>query len=331
MPRLGVSYFGNRFINHAREDLKKISETCDYVVHTVSETDLLFHKSVLSKIFSESRKCGMEVWADPWGVGGVFGGESLSKFLSEHRTGWQIMSNGNYVPSACLNYPPFRSYIKEWILNVRDMGAEVIFWDEPHIAFDLDSELQGLYSCTCPRCRAMFQKKFSYGMPIKLDEASRAFRRETVRSFLTEVINFSHEKKMRNALCLYALRGFQDFDWLWEEAASIHNLDILGCDPYWRWHLNRDVEGHVSEFSKLTVEMARKQGKETQIWIQAMRLPAKTEHEIETACQAAVEAGVSHLAAWSYDGGEILDTVLSERPAEVWKAVEATFRKLKEK
>ncbi len=329
MIRLGVSYFGNRITSHAYDDLTRMSEFCDYVVHTVSETDLAFHKSVLTKIFSETRKLGLEAWADPWGVGGVFGGESFSKFLTDHRTAWQVMSDGRFVPSACLNQTPFRSYVKEWVLNVRDMGAQVIFWDEPHIAFDIDSEIEGVYACHCTQCQTLFKEKYGDKMPLKLDDASRSFRRQMVADFLKEIIHFSHKNGLRNALCLYAVRGLQDFDWLWDEAAQIKHLDILGCDPYWRWHFHRNVKDHVGDFARLTVEKAKQNGKESQIWIQAMRLPAGTEKEIETACRAAMEHKVSHLAAWSFDGGEVLDTVLSEKPADVRHALEKTFKKIR--
>ena len=83
MVQLGVSYFGNRFLTHAKEDLKRIASSCDYVVHPVNEADLTYHKAALSKIISESRKLGLEVWVDPWALGGVFGGEAFSKFLLE--------------------------------------------------------------------------------------------------------------------------------------------------------------------------------------------------------------------------------------------------------
>ena len=69
--KFGVSYFGNRFLSHGAQDIARIAESCDYVVHTVSEADLNFHKSVLAKLFAESRRRGLEVWADPWGLGGT--------------------------------------------------------------------------------------------------------------------------------------------------------------------------------------------------------------------------------------------------------------------
>ena len=63
--------------------------------------------------------------------------------------------------------------------------------------------------------------------------------------------------------------------------------------------------------------------------MQAMRLPRGAEGEIETACRAAVAAGATHLAAWSYDGGALLDPVLSEDPARVWAETERVFSALR--
>jgi hypothetical protein len=68
--RTGVAYLGNRFPDHARVDLYRIAPVCDYVVHTVSETDLYFHKRAMGRIIDDSRRLGLEVWVDPWGLGG---------------------------------------------------------------------------------------------------------------------------------------------------------------------------------------------------------------------------------------------------------------------
>src|SRR5690349_16380766 len=103
MTKFGVSYFGNRFLSHAKDDLKRIADCSDYVVHTLSEADMSYHKKVMNSICNESRKLGLEVWADPWSLGGVFGGEAFSRFLMEHRDAWQVMSDGRVMPSACLN------------------------------------------------------------------------------------------------------------------------------------------------------------------------------------------------------------------------------------
>lgn len=327
--KFGVSYFGNRYVEHARRDVSRIAGCCDYIVHTVSETDLMFHKAVLAKLFAASRKVGLEIWADPWGLGGVFGGEALSRFLLDHREAWQIMSDGRVVPAACLNRNEWRSFVKEWILSVRDMGAEVILWDEPHVSFDLASELEGVYSCVCPACHQLYKKKFGSPPPPRLDDHARLFRQETIKNFLADILAFAKSKNMRNALCLYAFKGNAEYDRLFEEAATLKDLDIFGCDPYWRWRNKNEPEAHVREFSRRVVDLSSRHGKGSQIWIQGMRFPAGTEGEIHRACGAAVGEGVSHLAAWSYDGGEILDTVLSEQPEVVWRAVEDSFRRLR--
>ena len=329
MVQLGVSYFGNRFVSHAREDLKRIASCCDYVLHTVSEADLHFHKSVVSKIIGETKKLGLEVWADPWALGGVFGGEALSRFLVDHRDSWQVMSDGRPVPSACLNRAEWRSFVKEWILTVRDMGADVMFWDEPHIAFDFQSELEGVYSCICPVCQEKYKKRFGVCPPSRLNPDAHTFRRETVKSFLNEIMEFSKEQKLRNALCLYAFKGHEEYDHLWKEAVALKDLDIFGCDPYWRWRGKHNPDHHVGEYAKYVLESASPKGKGSQIWIQAMRLPAGAEGEIHEACEAASREGVSHIAAWSFDGGEILDPVLAERPEKVWQAVEASYKRIR--
>ncbi|MFN0117554.1 MAG: hypothetical protein ACKVQC_04575 [Elusimicrobiota bacterium] len=327
--KFGVSYYGNRFLNHAEHDLKEIAECCDYVVHTVNEADLTYHKLALQKICNASRKLNLEVWVDPWGLGGVFGGEAFSRFLLDHRDSWQKMSDGKIVPLACLNRFEWRSYMKEWVLSVRDMGGQVIFWDEPHVAVDFESEMKGVFSCTCDCCKDLYRKKMGEKMPLKLTDETRQFRRDTLREFLNEMMEFSHAKGLQNALCLYAFKGIPEYDRIWKEAAALPELDIFGCDPYWRWHGDKNPFTHVSEFSKYVVEHANKNNKGSQVWVQAMRLPAQKENELAIAVDAAVQAGISHVAAWSFDGGELLDPILSENPKEVWKVLKQVYLKYK--
>ncbi len=340
--RTGAAYFGNRFRSHARRDSDVLKGCCDHVVHTVSETDLYHHKAALRRIFEETRRRGMEVWADPWGLGGVFGGEALSKFLLDHPEDWQVFSDGRRVPAACLNRERFRNFVKEWVLNVKEMGAQVIFWDEPHLFFHWNLERRGEHACLCPACQELCQKTLGGPLPPRLTDRARDFRRRTLRSFLDEMTAFARENGLRNALCLYAFEGYGDYDRLWEELSSLPALDIFGCDPYWRWlpvrwpalfsakirKLNT-AAAYVGHFSRRVVERAAPAGKAGQIWIQAMRLPKGKEGEILPACRAAVQAGVAYVTAWSYDGGALLDPVLSEDPALVWEWVARSFAEIK--
>lgn len=329
-PFLGVAYFGNRFPNHAAQDLDEIASVCDYVVHTVSETDLSFHKSALEKIFTTTQQKGLKVWADPWGVGGVFGGETYSNYLTQHRDSWQVLSNGRLVPQACLNRPEFVHFMKEWILTVRDLGAEVLFWDEPHIYWDFDGELRGIFSCACDYCQGLFKKHFGLTLPKRLTLEVQAFRLQTLRNFLTEIMEYGHHKNLRNSLCVYALSGVPTFETLWEHASALPDLDIFGCDPYWRsTSQSTPPKQRVGPFSKKTVESAQKYKKASQIWIQAMKFSKGQEKEVEVAIQEAARQGTDYIAAWSYDGGAILDPVLSEDPGAVWKTVKKTYQSIR--
>lgn len=331
-PLTGVSYFGNRFQAHAEADLAVMAESCDYVVHTLSETDLLYHKSALAKIFAATRRRNLEAWADPWGLGGVFGGEALSKYLLEHPGEWQVLSDGKRVPAACINQPGFRHFVEEWVLIARDMGAQVVFWDEPHVHFHWDLEWEGVYSCVCDACRALYRDIYGGKMPARLTEEAADFRRRSLHDFLEHVMAFSRREKLKNALCLYAYEGHKAYDAIWDDLSNLPSLDIFGCDPYWNWPpRRRTAESHVAHFTKKVVAGAKPQGRGSQIWIQAMRLAKGAEPDIAAAIQAAAQAGATHLAAWSFDGGALLDTVLAEDPVEVWATVEKAYKELREK
>jgi hypothetical protein len=326
-PRLGAAYFGNRYLSHAQRDLAVLARSCHYVVHTLSETDLHFHKHAMEGILGATRRLGLETWVDPWGVGGVFGGEAVSRFLLEHPNEWQKLSSERRVPAACLNSPAFRRFVRLWLENAVNLGADVIFWDEPHFFFHWDLEWEGTYSCACDRCAEMFQARFDRPLPEKLDKDVRLFRRDTLKGFLGELMDEARKKKVRNALCLYAFDGYEDYETLWNELAALPALDIFGCDPYWRWppRVNKPPREHVARYAAKVVSAVKPLKKKSQIWIQAMRFRKGVETEIDEAVQAAVREGVTHLAAWSYDGGALLDTVLAEDPPRVWAAVEKAF------
>jgi hypothetical protein len=343
-PRTGTAYFGNRHAAHADRDLAEIAECCDYVVHTFSETDFLFHKAAVGKLFTASRRRGLEVWADPWGVGGVFGGESLSRFLLDRPELWQVRSDGRRVPMACVNREPFRAFLREWILTAADAGAQTVFWDEPHPYFHWRSEVEGVYACVCDECRRLFRRRHGGRLPDRLDPAAREFRLETLTGFLSEMTAFASRRRLKNALCLYAFEGYDDFDRLWTRLAALPGLDVFGCDPYWRWSSApwkaflspalrrlRGPSDYVRHFAEKVLRETTPRDVGSQVWIQAMRLPAGTEREVGEAVRAAAAAGVSHIAAWSYDGGALLDTVLADRPEVVWREVKKAFVNIRER
>ena len=98
----GVSYFSARAMRQARDDLRDIAEHgCTYVVHCYSETDLAYYRETMHEIADASRSLGLEVWFDPWGVAGIFSGETLSRFPLDHPETWQVLSDGRRVGASC--------------------------------------------------------------------------------------------------------------------------------------------------------------------------------------------------------------------------------------
>lgn len=122
MPaRHGVSYFGNRYLDHFARDLEEMrAHGFDTVVHCVTEQDLEWGMERVAEIFAATRDAGMACWADPWGLARVFGGEAHSGFLA---------SGGR----PCMDDAAFQELLDRWSSAVVDAGADVVFWDEPNL------------------------------------------------------------------------------------------------------------------------------------------------------------------------------------------------------
>ena len=111
----------------------------------------------------------------------------------------------------------------------------------------------------------------------------------------------------------------------------LQEADIFGCDPYWRWHGIKDPKEHVGYFAYKVVKTCWENNKEPHIWIQAMKFPKGKEKEIITAVQEAYQNGIRNMAAWSYDGGELLDNVYSEDSRKVWQSIKKAYMQLHKK
>lgn len=196
MPRHLVSYFGNRYLDHFKRDLEEIVDHgFNGVVHCATEADMEWGSDRLGEIFRATIEAGLECWADPWGVGGVFGGEAHSGFLGRNPSALQRSSRGEVLPHACLRNPGFVRFVKDWIDTVASMGAQTVFWDEPHVAMTGADT----WACACTECQKVFGQPFS-------DSASEQvldFRVATALGFIDEVSRHARSKGLRNSVCLY--------------------------------------------------------------------------------------------------------------------------------
>ena len=323
--KLGVSYFGNRSPRHVAKDMEDIARNnCNFVVHTFSENDLKFYKKSMKQIVEISHQNGLEVYLDPWGIGNIFGGEAFSEFIIQNPDSWQVLSNKQKIPLACLNNEKFRKFIKDWVTTACAIGSDVIFWDEPHMFLEKQKNNKSVFSCCCPTCQTRFKGRFARQMPDELTPEVNLFIGETITNFLKEVSHIAKKNKVKNAVCVYAKEEYELF---WDMIAGIKYIDIFGSDPYWRF-AKAELRPFVTYFSQKVVQTAKKYKKEGQIWIQAMRIPSGCEAEIETAVDIAFNEGIRNIAAWSYHGGGLMDTLSSKNPQLVWQTLSAAYGKI---
>jgi hypothetical protein len=328
--KTGVAYHDVRNPHHVREDLKDmVAHHCSFVVHTFSEADLIFYRRAMKEIVKASHDLGLEVYVDPWAVGGIFGGEALSRFVAENLADRQVLADGTSVAAACMNSREFRSFVKHWIEAAAEIGADVAFWDEPRFFVrDLMAGASGReWACCCPTCRELFEEKHGRAMPAEMDAEVIAFREATLVDFFSGLCDQAKAHGMKNALCVLpqedARRGVSN----WEALAAIPSLDIFGTDPYWAFW-GQPLEPYVREKTRKAKAVCEKYGRELQMWLLAFLIQEGREDEVMRAAEIFYEEGVRNIAAWSFGGGG-WTYARSANAERVWENVGKVFGKLR--
>lgn len=324
--KTGVSYFGNYFLSHFKEDLKEMRRGgCNTITLTFSEQDLQYYPGTMKDMVKASHDAGLEVYIDPWAVGRVFGGESYSEFIVHHPETRQVSSTGELLPIACLNHPVFQDFLKRWCEACFDFNVDIFFWDEPHFHIFKEEHQKGLWACRCVICRKLFEKRFGKPMPKHLTEEIFAFREASVVGFLKKFCDYTKREGFKNAVCLlpqlYSIHIVQD----WSVVARLKSLDIFGTDPYWHIGID-DVEGLLRHYSHQVVDLCKRYRKEPQMWILNFRIKKGEEWKIATALRASYEEGIRNFAAWSYMGTGQMSWLKSDDPIKVWKTLSHTYR-----
>jgi hypothetical protein len=335
--KAGIAYFGTRMPKHVARDLSDIvAHGCTYVVHTFSESDRIFYRGTMREIFELTRRAGLEVWVDPWGVGHTFGGEAFSAWVAKYPEFCQRDAAGRHIPAACLNQPPFRDFLHAWVDAALELGPDMVFWDELHLFVGAWQGEPDRWSCLCDVCRDLYRQRYGGVMPtVRTDPSVQAFRAWSVLDFLTDVIGYAHDHGAKNALRLYPEQVMPDPGPAWADIARIPGLDNLGTDPYpftnsFRYPPEEDywrpfVERNVNQIVRLT----RDRNLQSHFWLQAFKLPAEGVDYVEQAARLAVEAGITNLAAWGYEACAHMSSIACEDPAAVWETIGRIYRSLR--
>lgn len=356
MVETGVSYFSSRTMRHFLADLDDmLAHHCSYVVHCFTETDLLYYRETMREIVGATKAAGLDVWLDPWGVAGVFSGETLSRFPLDNVETLQVLSDGRRAPASCPNHPETRRFLREWVRAAAETGGDGVIWDEPHFFVPLmRGERSKAWACRCDVCRERFCERTGRAMPDTFDAEVRAFRDASVIELIDELATEARRLGLRNDLCLFPVDfvaagfpglasrlartvgeddananpllqfGISD----WEAAAAIPALDMLGTDPYW-FALAVDREPFFSAFVEKALGLARRNGLKSQVWVQAFLVPEGREEELKEGLACAAALGADYVAAWSYGASESISRIRCARPDVVWRVIGEAFRALR--
>ena len=322
MPAFGVSYFGVRDPRHARRDLDEIAAAgFRHVTHTLSEHDLRYHEKDVARLIAETKTRGLEAGVDPWGVAGIFGGEAWSELALTDLACRQVDANGRSVPAACPNSAAAQALLARWARTAVDLGADVLFWDEPHFHLGALMSPPLAPCCRCDACAAAWRERFSGALPVEGTPELRAFRADSLRTLLAGAIAVVRGRAVRHSLCLlprgeFAAAGSDD----WEGFARIPGLSRLSTDPYW---MDRPVDpaDFVRRHATPLEELCRRTGAEMEVWLQGIRIPAGREDAITAAADAAADAGARIISFWSFRGTERMSHLACGDPDAAWRAM----------
>lgn len=319
--RFGTSYFGNRMLKHARKDLEELkSQGFEIILHTYSENDFQFYRKTMKDLIEMSKDMGFEVWIDPWGWGGIFGGEAYSGFLQMNMEEAQLSNRGKRKGSVCFNSEKFRHLMKEWIDAVKEAGADVVFWDEPHFHEYQSTTFPHEWTCRCERCQTIFNERYNYDIPVEYNDDVSEFRSTSILDFFKDLTSYASEKGLRNSLCFLPEESDQLGIKNYRMFVELEAIDDIGSDPYWIV-FNKPLESFVKEVTNRVVKLAKEYGKTDHMWIQAFRIPKGRENEILKAWKTMEECGVSTILFWGIDACSHMSSIASEDPGKVWKIV----------
>ncbi len=327
-PLLGVAYFGNRYPHHAHTDLQAIAATgAKFVVHTMSEVDLRWNPGTIADLVTISRESGLSSWLTPFAVAGIFGGEAASYAIGDYPEAWQEDNRARRLPALCPRQPAFRSVIERWLDAAAASGADIVQWDEPHLALTHRTGA-ARWACRCAACREAFRARFGVTMPEACSSEVERFVADLQTETLAWLVSAAASRGLESSVVLLADESFSPA--LWRTSAVLPGVRYFGCTPYWlRYGVPaEDMAVYLRRWGERTVAATAGTAVEPLGWIQAFQIPAGREPEVERAAEVLAGVGMRAIAVWSYLACAPMSALAADDPETTWAAVIRAFRRL---
>ncbi len=215
-----------------------------------------------------------------------------------------------------------------WLDAAVASGAALCLWDEPHLFIPRYQETNDRWACRCDACQAAFAARFGHAMPTAHTDEVDRFVKDLLDDTLAWVVAATGERGLQSGVVL--LPEAYDAD-TWRAVAALSGVRVFGTDPYWFLHEDEidDPEAYVRLWSERTVAATAGTAAEPLAWVQAFRVPAGRERELERMIAVMVECGIRSVAAWSYRGCVAMSSLAADDPDAVWAALSRAFIRLK--
>jgi hypothetical protein len=324
-PRFGVSYFGNRYPNHARADLEAMAASgAEFVVQVMSEADLRWNPGTMTELVAIGNEYGLQPWFVPWALGGLFGGESASYAVGEHPEACQRGNDGRHLPALCPRQPVFRELIGEWLDAATAAGAEVVQWDELHLALPHRRGTEW-WACRCAACQDAFQERFGERMPLEATEETERFGDDLLAGTLAWLVAESSRRGLQSSIVLLADASYDPA--FWRGAASLAGVRYFGSTafPYFYGIPPAEIEGYIATWAGRIVEATTGTAAAPLGWVQVFGVPAGREAEIGLVIETLLSAEVRTIAVWSYLACAAMSGLAAADVDAAWGAVTTAF------
>lgn len=330
--QIGCSYFGNRFLEHYISDLSKMKAGgFNTILLTVSENDLQYYSETLQKMVDIAKKNRFTVYLDPWGWGGIFGGEADSRLVMLDSSLKQFNQKCEETPSVCPNNPKTFEHLKEWIKFAVSTEADYIFWDEPHFYFKDFKKEKADFGCFCSVCKELYKKKYNeeliYNKRFDFKKMAQ-FKIDSIIKFINKLTSEVKKYKKKNALCLLPIlenekSGYFD----WNRINELKNVDLIGTDPYW-FRMKKDKQ-FVFDFADRIIKIAETRKIKSEIWVQAYKLRIKDLNELKFVIKNLISKkyNFDSIMFWSYRCGYPMSFLQSEKYDYLWNEISNCLKK----
>jgi hypothetical protein len=207
----------------------------------------------------------------------------------------------------------------QWIKDAKYIGGDILLWDEPHFYNVKDG-----WSCRCKYCREEFKKEYVHNMPESIDGEVVEFRENSIIKFLENMTGCGKKLGMRSAVCLLPEESQKPNVRDWGKIARMENVDIIATDPY-RYH-KHDFDKRIRNYANKIFRIAKKFGKEGQMWVQCFSIKKGDEWKVKKAVEIIFEEGIRNIGAWSYDGTSYMSYIKCDNPKRVWRILKEGYQ-----